>query len=148
MGSHGSVMADSARDKRNAAEAARDEWDAAKAAAEETLIQRNRLDKSLAECKKQLKKCERKLKKCERKLKKCERKLAEQRDATSEAYKKFLGARFQSESWDDVSGSPSLSDLIPNGAYHLRLLMVIVIIYHFQTQTRRRPATVQNGRNH
>merc|ERR1712031_99405 len=103
MGSHGSVMADSARDKRNAAEAARDEWDAAKAAAEETLIQRNRLDESLAECKKQLKKCE-------RKLKKCERKLAEQRDATSEAYKKFLGARFQSESWDDVSGSPSLSD--------------------------------------
>merc|ERR1712031_20508 len=96
MGSHGSVMADSARDKRNAAEAARDEWDAAKAAAEETLIQRNRLDESLAECKKQ--------------LKKCERKLAEQRDATSEAYKKFLGARFQSESWDDVSGSPSLSD--------------------------------------
>merc|ERR1712079_775678 len=103
MGSHGSVMADSARDKRNAAEAARDEWDAAKAAAEETLIQRNRLDESLAECKKQLKKCE-------RKLKKRERKLAEQRDATSEAYKKFLGARFQSESWDDVSGSPSLSD--------------------------------------
>merc|ERR1712046_568777 len=96
MGSHGSVMADSARDKRNAAEAARDEWDAAKAAAEETLIQRNRLDESLAECKKQ--------------LKKCERKLAKQRDATSEAYKKFLGARFQSESWDDVSGSPSLSD--------------------------------------
>merc|ERR1712046_47266 len=89
MGSHGSVMADSARDKRNAAEAARDEWDAAKAAAEETLIQRNRLDESLAEC---------------------EKKLAEQRDATSEAYKKFLGARFQSESWDDVSGSPSLSD--------------------------------------